>query len=505
MELTKTNKAIRNMGWGAISKITAILLPFIVRTVMIRVLGEEYVGVNSLFSSILQVLSLSELGFGTAIVFSMYKPIAEKNNNQVCALLNLYRKIYLYVGAVILAVGMMLIPFLPYLIGGKYPSDINISFIFIVFLLNTSVSYFLFGYKSAILDANQRNDLVNKGQTAVNIVGYILQIIIICTAKNYYVYLSLVLLTTIAQNIAKLYLTNKYYPDFICKGKVDRKTVNEIKQNVIALMFHKLGGTVLNSADNIVISAFLGLAIVARYNNYYYIMNSVDSIIIICFSALTAIIGNSFITDGIQKNRDNFDRILFFNGWMTGWCSIALMCLFQPFIAIWIGTKYQFENNIVLLIVIYFFIHSIRRTIIMFRDAAGMWKDNQWQPIVSAIFNVVTNMVLVQQIGLAGVLISSILSMVIIDIPWEAITFFKSKLECNSTKYFKNVIFYFLCSAVSVGITYLFCSLLPNYGVLAFCAKIVICIIVGNVCLWSFYHRTKEFVYYKQILKQWKK
>ena len=166
---------------------------------------------------------------------------------------------------------------------------------------------------------------------------------------------------------------------------------------------------------------------------------------------MTAGIGNSFLTETVEKNRDDFKKVLFMNAWIVGWCSVCFVCLYQDFMKLWVGEEYMLNNQIMLLIVFYFFIHGIRRTIIVFRDGAGMWQDNKWQPILSAIFNILVNIILVQVIGLAGILISSIASMIIIDIPWESHAFCK-RIEMNGLEYLKALIIYFIVTAMTTSI-----------------------------------------------------
>ena len=192
--MKRTQQALRNILWGLIEKTITILCPFVIRTIIIYKLGNEYLGLSSLFSSILQVLSLAELGFGDAIIFGMYKPISEHDNKKVGTYLNTFRKIYQLLGVVILTIGLMVLPFVKRLINGSYPDDINIYILYIIYLLNTVISYFLFAYKESLIKANQRNDINSKIYILCNLVMYILQIVVLLLFKNYYFYAVLLLL-----------------------------------------------------------------------------------------------------------------------------------------------------------------------------------------------------------------------------------------------------------------------------------------------------------------------
>lgn len=504
MKIERTRNTVRNMSWGYIYKMISLILPFIFRTVMIRVLGAEYLGVNSLFISVLQVLSLSELGFGSAMVFSMYKPIAENDEDTICALLEYYKKIYTIIGLVVMTLGLVLTPVIPFLISGDYPDQINIYFVYIMFLINTSISYFLFAYRGSLLSAFQRNDIESKILIIVTVFRYSSEIACIVAFKQYYVFLLLEIVSTVLINILKYIYTNKMYPQYKPNGSITIEEKKKIKSNVYALMCHKVGGIVLNSADNIVLSAFMGVVLVANYNNYYYLINAVTGIVVICFSGMTAGIGNSFVTETIEKNREYFRKVLFFNAWVVGWCSVCFVCLYQDFMELWVGKKYMFNDLVMVLFVLYFFVHCIRRTIISFRDGAGMWRDNKWQPIVSAVCNLIINIVLVQFIGVYGILLSSILCMIVIDIPWEAGAFC-SKICLPRKNYIIDLLKYFsvtviVCALMYVGTRNI--HFIPGINLLI---KGGACIIVPNFIFWFVFHKTNEYKYFRELIKKFLK
>ena len=263
MRIERTKNATKNIIFGIILKLYQILVPFLMRTTMIYFMGVEYLGLNSLFTSVLQVLNLAELGIGSAMVFSMYKPIAEDDNEKICALMNLYKLYYRIIGLVILVVGLILCPFIPYLIKSDLPPDMNIYVLYLLNLMATVFSYWLFAYKNSVLQAHQRQDVISKVTLVVNTIQYILQLIVICLFKNYYMYVIILLLSQILINIATAYKSNKIYPQYKAKGKLEKIQIREINQRVKDLFTSKIGGVIVNSADSIVISAFLGLTALA--------------------------------------------------------------------------------------------------------------------------------------------------------------------------------------------------------------------------------------------------
>lgn len=503
MRIKRVENTIRSIFWGMSSKLVSIILPFLFRTVMLKCLGADYLGLNSLMVSILQVLNLAELGFGSAVIYSMYKPIANDDTKKINALLGYYRKIYQTIGIIIFFLGICILPFLPLLIEGEYPSDVDLRIVFLLYLINTAVSYLYYGYKGAIIAAFQRNDLESKANMIVALVKYIGETVIIFLFENYYIVLFIELVSTILNNSIKCIYVKKMFPEYMCEGALIEKERKNIKSNVSALMLHKVGAIILNSTDTIVISIFMGVVMVSKYTNYFYIVNAIESILVMFFTSMTAGLGNSFVIENKDKIQKNFKKIFFFNAWIVGWCSVCFLCLFQDFMLIWVGKEYMFDIKVVLLIVIYFFVHGIRRTIITFRDAAGMWNDNKWQPIVSASFNLIVNCILINVIGIYGVLISSILSMILIDMPWETGKICKY-IGIDTFYYIKQVIEYAATTIVVVAILYFFSTLFQFSTVLNFIMKLcIICVLGANLLLWIIYRKREEYIFFKNLGMQY--
>lgn len=498
MKLNRTKNAKRNIVWGIVNKIIVIIFPFIIRTLLLKVLGEQYLGLNGLFTSILQVLSLSELGFSMAMVYSMYKPIAQEDTERICALLNLYKKVYRYMGLFILLIGICLIPFLNNLIKGDHPNDINLYVLYLIYLGNTVISYWLFAYKSSLLIAHQRTDIDINILSITNVLMYVFQIAIICILKNYYLFIICIPIFTIIKNIIVSIVVNRVYPQYICKGELDKEFIKDLKIQLKALVGHKIGAIVLSAADNIVISAFIGLSTVAIYNNYLTLINAVGSILNIIYSSVTAGIGNSIAKESVDKNYSDFNMLTFMNMWLVGWFSICFLCLFQPFIIIWLGEKYIFKNITMILFVIYFVIMYMRKVVNMYKDASGMWQADVAKPYIEAITNLIINLVLVNIIGINGVLISSILAMGIISLPWEAHVLYKNYFKKNELKYYFDLIKYCILILLNSLFTYFLCSLLPLYGIHVFALKLIICLIVPNIIFFIFYFKN---IYFRNCLK----
>lgn len=491
MENSRTKNATRNAIFGMLYKIVAIIFPFVIRTVMLYIMGSEYVGLNSLFTSILSFLSLAELGIGQALVYSMYKPIAENDKKSICALLNLYRKLYRYIGTIILVVGFSLLPFLKYLVRGSCPNEVNLYALYLIYLFNTIASYWLFGYKQSLLTAHQRSDIVSKRSLIVQTGMYIAQIAFLLLFKNYYIYIILMPVFTVITNLANSFIVDKMYPEYKCMGKVEKEVESSIRKKVIALFGTKANSAVMHSLDNIVISAFLGLTMVAKYGNYYYIMNAIIGIMTVIYSSLTAGLGNSIAVDREDKLYKDFKTLSFMNAWIVAFCSVSLLCLLQPFMKMWVGNDLMFGMDIVILLVVYFYIYEIRRIVLTYKDAAGIWWEDRFRPYVMMVTNLVGNLIMVQFIGLYGVILSTILAMCV-SWPWENFTLFKYVFHASSKKYYKELLMYICCTVFLCITVWIICQFMPE-GFEGLILRAFVCMVIPNVVFFLLFHKTEEF------------
>ncbi len=449
------NQSIKNIVVGLVSKIIVMLLPFFVRTAIINTLGNIYVGVDSLFVSILNMLSLSELGFSSAIVYSMYKPVAENDNEKIAALLDFYKKVYRIVGSVILLGGLILLPNIEMFIaeGTEYPTDINIHIVFLVFLINTSISYFFFAYKNALLIATMRNDIHSVIEMCRSMASHLLQIAVLVIFKNYYLFVIVLPIVTLANNFAINVVVNKRYPQYLSvKSKLDKQDRKDILTRVGALIGNKLGAVVFTSVDSIVISSFLGLVILGKYTNYYSILAAVYAIESTVFSAIQSTIGNVLVTKTKERSYSIFKTIFTLNMAVSAFCTCCFLVLYQPFMELWLGKENLLGYEITVWLAIYYFVKSTRHTLFMFKEAAGMWKETFWMPYVSVVVNLILNILMVQIIGLAGVIISSIAALVFVEMPWETTVFFRKFLKMKMLPYIRKIfISVILCFAVGLS------------------------------------------------------
>ena len=481
----RTKNSIRNITGAVMNKAVGIIFPFLIRTIIIYKMGTEYAGLSSLFTSILQILSLSELGVGSAIVYSMYKPVAAGNIGEINALLNLYRKFYRQVGGFILVAGIILMPFVPYLINGSYPADINLYALYMIYLFNTVASYFLYAYKSSVLNVYQRKDIESNIETAVNVVMYCIQIMVLVLFTNYYIYIIFLPIATVVMNLLRSAVVDRNYPMIHCEGQISKDTQKGIIMRVGALIGHKLSGVVNCSLDNVVVSAFLGLTMVAQYGNYYYVVSALSGVMSVVFSAITASIGDSIIKENVEKNKKDFYDIQYMNCWVVGWICTCMFCLYQDFITLWVGESLLFSLDIAALFVVYFYAWHIRRTVIIYKDATGLWWADKFKPYVSIGVNLILNFSTVRIWGVYGILISTIIAYLVIEGPWETIVLFREVFKCSSRKYWMNLVGYTGIVLICLAVTYWAGRFVVWGGIKGFIMKTALCGIIPNV-VWCF-------------------
>ena len=501
--MNRKKNATRNIIFGTCLKLYQIVVPFLMRTIMIYFMGVQYLGLNSLFTSVLQVLNLAELGVGSAMVYSMYKPVAEHDNNTICAFMGLYRKYYRIIGMVVLAAGCVIIPFVPHLIKSDVPEGINIYVLYVMNLLATVFTYWLYAYKNSILQAYQRNDIVSKVTMITDTIKYILQIFTIVFLKNYYMYVLVLILLQIASNIITAAVVTRMYPEYRCKGSLPKEEVAQINSRIRDLFTSKIGAVIVNSADTVVISAFLGLTVLAIYQNYFFIISSVIAFIAVVFNSCTAGIGNSIIVETKEKNYNDFKKFTFLIAWIAGFCTVCIVCLMQPFMNIWMNgnEKLMLGMSEVVCFCIYFFVYEIQQLLLTYKDAAGMWHEDKYRPLVTALTNLALNIIMVQFFGLYGVLLSTVISIIFIGMPWLFYNLFTVLFKRNAAKYVIRVVYYTVITIVISIITYSVCSLVPFTGIAELIVKLIICIIVPNLLFFATLFKFEEFGQVKALVK----
>ena len=448
MKLDFKKNTKRNIAANAVSRGMALLFPFLNRTMFLWILGPKFLGLNGLFTAILGVLMLAELGFGTAVICSMYKPIADDDRDLVCAYLNFYRKIYRWVGTIIFVAGLCLLPFLRHLVHGELPPGINLHVLYLLHLVNTSLSYFLFAYRGSILGAHHRNDVLTNIRTVTSIVQYLVVFLILLVkhltpAQKYYGYVIATVVFTVIQNLLIMYESKRMFPWILPVGKLPEERRKHVVSDVGSIFLHKIGTVISYQIDNVVISAFLGLGWVAAYGNYYYVYTTVAGIPAIVYATMMGGFGNKLYTETKEKNFELFMRVWRMVAIIIIWCAAMMLALYQPFIEVWMGARRQ---NLVqhfltpVLLVVLFYVNQSRQVLLTFKAAAGLWKEDRWKPVVGGAVKLVTSLLSVllfyDKYKLDGVILSSIIGYVLVQIPWESYVVFTKFFDRRHCRFY---------------------------------------------------------------------
>lgn len=492
--MTRTDNVKRNLIFNILKYLAQMIFQFVIRTVLIYSLGVEYIGLNGLFTNIFSFLNLAELGIGSAIVFSMYKPIAEGDDEKVKALQNLYKKFYYIIAVVIMVAGLIITPFLKFFIKNDVTADINIYILFILYLINTLAGYFC-AHKRSLLFAYQRNDIENKIRTICIILMSILQIIVLLIFKNYYLYFSITILFTIIECFCIYRMANKMYPNINGKSQpLDIATKKEITKNVTALSMHKIGSAVVFSTDNILISIFCGIVILGAYSNYALITSALTSVFALFSNAILGSVGNMVASQNAEYTHSRFKTVNFAYSYLSAFTTICFFVLIQPFIKIWTGGEiYLLEFSTVIIICISFYLSKMRTGAGLFKDACGLYWQNRWMPIAESIINLVVSIVLAKFIGINGIFIGTIVSTLVAPFWVEPYVLYKHYFKKSVWEYFKRYILDAIIMVASCAICYFVCAFIPDGGIWWLILKFAVCIVLSNVLLILAYSWTKEF------------
>ncbi len=480
---------------GTIKQLLNIVLPFVIRTIVLYVLGSEYQGLSGLFTSILNVLNLTELGFSTAVMFVLYRPIAEKNKEQICAIVAYLKKIYKYVGLTILTIGLIILPFLRFLISGEVTADINIYLLYLIYLANTVISYWMFAYKSVFISAMQREDIVSNIATATTVTIRVLQIILLLLFKNYYIYILVQPIGTAVNNMLIQYFSKKYYPEIMASGEIQPGTKKVLSKQIGAIFIGKAGDVARNAFDDIIISAFIGLTAVTIYDNYYYIYAAIYAFLCMIVRAMQASVGDSMVTETKERNYSDLNKFTFIFMWIVGWCSASLCSLYQPFMDIWMRNDpgMMLSNTDMLLFCVYFYAINMNNSRNLYITGGGLYPYCKKWFAIEALGNLALNIVLGKLFGITGVIIATIVTIFLFNFIARTNVLFRRYFERGSRQFYFLHLLYFLVTILVCAVTYSICSMVITGGALGFAMKMAICLVVPNLLYLLVYSRTKQF------------
>lgn len=474
---SRTENAKKNILFGYISKIVDLLLPFISRTVILYILGEKYLGLSSLFTSILNMLNMTELGFSSAIVFNLYKPLADGDEEKVRGYVTIYRTIYRCVGGIILLVGILLTPFLKYLVKGDIPADVNMYVIYVMYLVNTSISYLGFAYKSSLLQATQKSSVDSRIASLINFSRSIAQIFVLLIVRSYYAYIAVLILATIANNLVINHTVNKMYPQYIGKGSLSKSDKQLLLTNVKGLAISKVCGVMRNSLDSITLSAFVGLTSVAIYGNYYYILTAVHGMMVVITVAIKAGVGNSIYTESVEKNCQDMLKFNYIYMSIASWCFTCMVCIYQSFMKLWAGEQLTADTLTMWMFAFYFYSLCMSDIRNVYIEAKGMWWEYRYRSIAETIANLILNVICVYYFGIKGVLAATLVTFWSINLIYGSSIIFRQYFGIKVLKkYIAQNLWMMVCCGVSTIATYIVCGqLVMRSTLLGVISRIAVC------------------------------
>ena len=499
---SRTENSMMNVTTSLICQVVTMLCNFVVRIVFIRTLGSDYLGINGLFSSVLSILAISELGIGSAIVFSLYKPLADHNEKKILSLMQLYKKTYIAIGSFIFCVGLALVPFLDKLINLENTLPVNYTICYLLFLSNSAIPYLFFAYRNSIISASQRTYVIKKYEIFFNLGSAILQLLCLLLFPSFYLYIAIPIITSILQNCVTASKAVKLYPILKDREKVplEKAEKKKIVKNIYAMSITRLSTTIYASCDNIVISVLLGTSIVGLNSNYVMITGMVTTFVNLIFNSFVASVGQLNASESPEKKHQVFQKIQLITFWIYGFSSVCLLHLMNPFISLVFGVKYAFPQPVVIAIVLTLLIQGLTRTVLVFKDACGLFWETRYRALASAVVNLIASIVLVKLIGVAGAYLGTIVCILTTTFLVDPRIVYRNIFHKNALPYYHWYFSSLLKISGTYMLVYLISKAIPVTGLGGFIGQCILCLIVPNIVFVLLNRRSEEFAYIKDMV-----
>ncbi|MBQ2609267.1 MAG: polysaccharide biosynthesis protein [Butyrivibrio sp.] len=503
----RVQAAKKNILFGYVGQIVTMVMAFVLRTFCMRYISEQILGVDGTFVEVLSFLNMAELGIGTALNFSLYKPVAEGDTEKIKSYMQMYRRAYYYIAGVVGIVGLILAPFLKYLVKNPGVPEKDLVLFYLIFLFNTVSSYFV-AYKYSLVNAEQKNYIQTNIIAITKIVTSVFQIIVVAITKNYYFYL---ITDAVIQLIQKIFVSrylDNMYP--YLKEKNIEKLAKEDEEIVWtktkALVFHKVGDVFRLQTDTLIISSLseVGAALVAVVRNYNMIIVAVSSFVNIIFNSVISSFGNLIATEDRDKQYSMFKVYRFFATWVYGFSCVGFMLLLTPLVEMWTkiskGDKWTdfwiLPALAVFLILTDYYFKGERIVLSNYKTAAGVFEQDKYLALIQGIVNLILSIWLVQtKLGISGIYVGTVVSGIIANIT-KPVIIYKACFDKSAVSYFIDSFKYIASMAVVMGICYFIRQLvMPEPTILGFAAMVVIITVVFNGVYFLLYGRSEEFRY----------
>ena len=501
--MSRTDNSLRNLRYAALLNLALVIVNFAARRVFVMVLSEQYLGLNGTFTNILSMLSIAELGVGTAITYSMYQPLAKHDEDLLLSLMALYRRFYRVIGLVIALLGAALTPLLPYLTR-DLPDIPNIRVFYLLFVLDSALSYALV-YKQSLITADQKQYIVTAYRNLSLIALAVAQSVLLLLTKNYYLYLALKIFSTVGINVLLARKADQMYP-FLRRKDVPPLPApvrGEISKNIRATLIHKLGTVVVFQTDNLLIAIFVGAVSVGIYSNYVMITSGLTTAYLLVFRSLTASVGNLCAEEDKSRAQTVFWRVDLFGRWLYGFSAVCLVVLLNHFIgSVWLKENYLFPMELVLIIAANFYITGMRQSVLTYRDAMGLYWYDRYKAVFEALINLVVSILLARPLGILGIFIGTFVSTVTTCLWVEPYMLFKHGFHSPVRGYFVRYALHTVLTVAAGFATWYACALLPQSGLVPFLGKLGVCAVVPNLIFWIAYRRSPSYRALRDTLLQ---
>lgn len=495
----RVKNSIINISVGLGNQIIITLLSFISRTVFISTLGIEYLGINGLLTNILAMLALVEAGIGASIMYSLYKPVADNNQEKINVLMKLYRNAYMVIALIVLLLGLSIMPFLKYFI--KDTSVENVYLIYLIFLFNTVAPY-LYLHKNSFLNICQKSYIVTGIYSISSIVSTCIKIGILYYTKNYILYLVIDSIITIVTTIILAVIVNKMYPFLKNKvaSKLDPETKSNIVKNIKAIVLQNIGNYLVFGTDNIIISSFISVAAVGLYSNYNMLIEICRTFINQIFNNIYHSVGNLVANESIDKVYSVYKVYMLLNFWLYSFFTIALYIMIEPFITLWLGSEFLMSKGVLMILMMMFYERGMRNSITTVKTTSGIFHEDRYAPLCQAAMNLIISIVLVQYIGIVGVFVGTFVSALAVPFWITPYLVYKNVFHKPVRDYFLKYIFYIAIGIGSYLLTSFICNLISSDNFLTLLLRGMVCLVIPNLIYVFVFYKTDEFKYLSGII-----
>lgn len=499
---TRTEYSILNIATGIGGYILNTILGFACRIVFVRCLSADYLGVNGLFTNILTMLSLTELGIGSAIGYALYKPLAENDEEKIASLMKFYQRAYHIIGIVVACVGLALIPFLNIIIQEQPDISESIYLLYLINLFNTASTYF-FSYRSSLLVVAQQNYIVSGLNYVITIFQSIFQSVFLMITHNYLVYLLIQMAGTFIYNVAISTIAGRRYP-FI-KAKNIRPLLKEERQslfnNIRDLTIYKISGLLVNSTDNILITFFQGLATTGITSNYTLLVNTLNSLLNQVFNGLTASVGNHNATESNEKKFEMFSFLNLMNFWIFGWAALGIIFCSNDLVRLCFGDEYVLSIDIPLVMALNFYTVGLQNAIWTYKQTMGLFHYGRFLQIITAVLNIIFSVILGYKWGVFGILFATFLARLLTNLWYDPYAVFVHGFSKSPVLYVVKYIHYLVTLGIAAAVCFILLTPIHMPIFVQSIIKIILCSIICNIVFYVMFRRTQEFSKFKEIIK----